>query len=111
MGNLKTATDVIKQFCQETSDWGSKSDTELSFAEKKQRYNEAQSLLRNKILKAEIKRIIDDTMEEIVFRSQDFSQVLNLRMTINGLNLLIERLEAINNPEREQSFENVDEAI
>lgn len=71
----------------------------LGYSDKVNYYREAKNLLSNNILNNEINGIIKDLTEEATIRAGDMTQVFACRMTINGLKLIIERLEDIDNPE------------
>lgn len=54
---------------------------------------EAQTVLSSPAFVQEVNTILDECTKEIVYRAQDMEKVLDMRMTINGIKLLIERLE------------------
>lgn len=55
----------------------------------------AQSILKNNTFKNEIKHACSDLINDIAKKSKDFKHVMELRMTINGLMLLIDRFKEI----------------
>ena len=55
----------------------------------------AKEIVENPVFNNEINSAVADIVREIALMSQDFSQVKDLRMTINGLELLKERIELI----------------
>jgi hypothetical protein len=74
-------------------------------------YADAQSILNNEVFKNETNHLIADWIEHLAYRSKSFEDVKDIRMTINGLEFFKERLKKITNPEKEQSFEELDSAI
>jgi len=74
-------------------------------------YNDAQAALKNKTLQNEIKHFVADIVEHIARRSKSFKEIENLRMHISAYELLKERLEGIENPDKEISKKNLHSAI
>ena len=85
---------------------------ELSVVEQKKYYTQAQLILDNPVFKNEINHFIKDLVEHIAYKSKDFGEVRDLRMTINGVKALSDRLESIENiPDQEISIEDLNSAI
>lgn len=74
----------------------------LSEGDQLKYYNESKNLLDNKVLQNEISALVNDFMEEIALRSDNFETVRALRMSINALQLITERLEDIQMPNKEE---------
>lgn len=74
-------------------------------------YADAQSILNNEVFKNETKHLIADWVEFIAYRSKDHNTTENIRMTINGLELLKERLGKITNPDKIETKEDLDSAV
>lgn len=68
---------------------------ELQIDKKLEYINKAKEIVENPVFLNEINCAVTDVIKEIALKSQDFDQVKDLRMTINGLELLKERLELI----------------
>jgi len=69
--------------------------TEMKTEDKKAYFLEAQSVLKNRILKNEVNYLVSDLIKHIATKSLSIEEVRDLRMTINGAQLIIERLEDI----------------
>ena len=110
---MKMVSDTIKLFFNEFSSNSEVKDDEkeLTFTERKQRYDDAQTILRNETFKTEVKRLINEKADEIVFNSQNYFQVSHLRMTILGVKELVEHLNQITNPESEESKRDIYNSI
>jgi DUF438 domain-containing protein len=61
---------------------------------------EAKRISNSYVLQNEIKMLYGDLVKEIAMESQNFEIVLDLRMTINGAKLIMERLESIGEDNR-----------
>jgi hypothetical protein len=103
---MATAHDVIGQFFQDSKKW-KKDIAVLTFAERKQRFEAAQSILRNETFRSEIREMIEQYGEEIVLRSTDWETVINLRMCLVSLQALIERFQAVTDPSKKENKEEV----
>ena len=55
----------------------------------------AKQLLKNEVLQNEINGLYGDLVKEIAMNSENFEIVRDLRMTISGAKLIMERIEAI----------------
>ena len=55
----------------------------------------AKQLLKNPVLQNEVNGLYGDLVKEIAMESQNFAIVRDLRMTISGVKLIMERIEAI----------------
>lgn len=75
--------------------------TGMKHDEKVKYYNDAQAALRNKTIQNEVKHIVADLVEHIAKRSQSIEEVSEIRMTINGIEMLKEYLEGISDPVNE----------
>ena len=71
---------------------------ELAEAKRVTYYSDAVNVLENNTLKNEINHLLSDLVQHIAKKSTDFQEVRDLRMTINGVELLRERLSSIENP-------------
>jgi hypothetical protein len=108
--NTKTkACDVLKEIMGKGIDWYDYH--KLTPAEKKNYYTEAQRLLRSHVLINEVNAYLTDLVKEISYNSKDFNEVVALRYSANGVKVLLERLESIENPEGNVSNENPNSAI
>lgn len=56
---------------------------------------EARTLLESDVLKNEVSHLIADWVKHIAANSEDFENVTGMRMSINALQLLMERLEEL----------------
>lgn len=79
----------------------------LPYAEAVKYAERAREILENETFKNELNCLLTDLKEEIALRSKSYEEVQNLRMTINGLKILVERLESINVSTPEETFEDV----
>lgn len=86
---------------------------DLKHEERRAYYNGAQDLLRNNILANECNYIINDLIQEAGRQSKDFREVMDLRMSANGIELIKERLESIENPDDVETLpkENVGDSV
>jgi len=73
--------------------------------------DKARDIVQSPVYKNEIKRAVYDIMQHIVEFSKSHNETRDLRMTINGIELLKTRLENIFEPETAVSRENIHEAI
>jgi len=72
-------------------DWGGIKSKDV----RKEYTNKAREVLENPVLQNEIKGLYGVLVKEIAMESQNFEIVRDLRMTISGAKLIIERIEAI----------------
>ena len=79
---------------------------ELKPEDKKAYCVEAQTVLKNRILNNEINYLVSDLIKEIAMRSKSFEHVRDLRMTISGAKLILERLADIV-PDKESTKSNL----
>lgn len=70
-------------------------------------WNNARALLINDVLVNEKNHLEADLMKEGVIGAQDYEKLYGIRMSINGIQALIERLEGIPDPRRQESEENL----
>jgi len=61
-------------------------------------YKDAQEFLKNETIMNERKHFINDLVQEIAMSSENFEDVRDLRMTINGIETFFERLDDILDP-------------
>lgn len=83
----------------------------LDYESQRDYYFEAQSILNNEVFKNETKHLIADWVENIAYKSKDFQDVKDIRMTINGLEFFKERLKKITNPEKIETKNDLDNPI
>jgi len=83
----------------------------LSPQDLRQYHGDAQLLLENRVFKNEFNRIVKESMVWALKESPDFEAVRDMRMNVNGLQLLKDRAENIPNPDKKVSTENIHEAI
>ena len=62
-------------------------------------YTEAQAFLKSAFVNNEVKKLIADLISKIAVDSESFKEVKDIRMTINGLQLLIDRAGDIEDPD------------
>lgn len=75
-------------------------------------YNDAQLVLNNDTFKNEIKHLLADQVEFIARESSSHEETMNIRMTINAIDLIKERLESIGDPDKDNpSTDNLYSAI
>lgn len=103
------ASAVVANVLDRGIDWFD--HTKLSREKRLKYFTDAQAALRNETLQNEAKHIIADLVEHIAKQTRDFREVENLRMTINGIQLLKERLESIPDPNKEESRDDLYNAI
>jgi len=104
------AADVIEEILNKGISWYDYK--ELSTVEQKKYYNQAQLILDNPVFQNEMNHFIKDLVEHIAYKSKDFQEVRDLRMTINGVKAFADRLGNIENiEEKEKSTEDLNSAI
>lgn len=74
---------------------------ELDFASQLSYYNNAVLARNNEVLVNEVKHALSDLVTHIANKSQNFEEVRDLRMTMNGMQLILDRLESIEKPKDE----------
>jgi hypothetical protein len=85
---------------------------ELSDNDKKLYYNEIQQVIKNKSFINELNHLIADQVEYIARESKNHEDTMNVRMTINAVDLIKERLEGIYDPSiKKPSEDEVFEAV
>jgi len=77
----------------------------LEGREKEEYYKKTQEILNNPIFHNEIKHFFADVVQHIAKTSKDFEEVRDLRMTMNGVEALLERMERIQNPLKQESVD------
>lgn len=85
---------------------------ELNPNQKKTYYNDIQSVIKNDAFINELNHLIADQVEYIARESKNHEDTMNVRMTINAVDMIKERLESIPDPTPVlPTEENVHEAI
>lgn len=85
---------------------------ELNGNAKKEYYNNIQAVLKNEAFFNEINHLIADQVEYIARESKNHEDTTNIRMTINAVDLIKQRLEEIQNPDDPlPSVTSINEAI
>ena len=84
---------------------------ELDDNDRRNYANEATRLLQSEVLENEKNAVLKDLVEFIAKKSPDHKTTENLRMTINGIELLIERLGVISNNDREVTTDDIHDAV
>jgi len=103
-GRLKsnpTATAVIENILGEGIEWYDYK--ELDDNAQQQYYDKAVSILQSSVFENEVNVYISDLVQNIAMKSEDWQEVLNLRMSINGVKTLKERLEDIEKPTKSKA--------
>ncbi len=94
-----TATRVVEHILKRGIEWFDNED--LTFEQRVDYYNEAQRILDSQVFQNEIKYAVSDIVKFIASKDCPFEDIQGLRMTINGFELLKERLESIKKPKQE----------
>lgn len=85
---------------------------ELDGNAKKAYYNDLQAVITNKSFINELNHLFADQVEFIAKESRNHEETMNIRMTINAIELIKERLEGIGDPDIvPPSAEEINEAI
>lgn len=74
-------------------------------------YNDAQLILKNEVFNNEIKHLVEDLIKYCATHAKDFEEVKAMRYTINGIELIKERLNSIIDPTRSETYNNLNDAI
>lgn len=74
-------------------------------------WNTAKSLVGNDVLQNEANHLIADLTKEGMTASKDYQHLYGLRMSINGIQTLLERLGEIPDPRKKESAEDLHSAI
>lgn len=106
---MTKANDVIKDILGKGIDWYDYH--KLSSDKKRLYYQEAQKLLRSDVLINEANAYITDLVKEIAYNSDSFDKVVALRYSINGVKALLERIESIEDPNKDESMEDLHASI
>lgn len=106
-----TAEEVIKDLMKHEIGWYKWED--LDQAAKVAYWQNAQGILNNETFLNEVRKFIADMAADIVYNSNDYEKVINLRIGIVTLETLKERFEKIAKPEKEKkiNLEKASEAI
>jgi hypothetical protein len=110
ISNKATAELVIEKVMKRGINWYDYS--ELSDNDRKIYFNEIQSVITNKSFINELNHLLADQVEYIARESKSHEDTMNIRMTINAISLIKERLESVIYIEPEKpSDENTEEAV
>lgn len=74
----------------------------LDTSEKQSYYNQIQSVLRSEAFQNEVNHLMADWVQEIAESDNEPNKDKILRYSINGLKILMERLESIPDPAKEE---------
>lgn len=85
--------EVVKKMLGRPLKW--KDVNKMTDAEKREYGLAAKQALENETLMSEINRLTVDLINDIAKETSDFQQVLNRRFTLNGVQLIKERLESV----------------
>jgi hypothetical protein len=114
---LKTITNkatpelVVEKIIRRGIDWYDYEDIS-DINHKRQYFHNAQSVLKNETFINEIKHLLADQVEFIARESRSHEETMNIRMTINAIDLIKERLESIYDPDKDKpSTNNLHSAI
>lgn len=107
--NLFTAEIVIAKIIDRGINWYDWK--ELDTGKQKAYEQGALTILRSEVFNNEIKHTVSDIVQEIAKNAKSWEEIMALRMTINGLELLKERLETISLVENEQTKDNLESVI
>lgn len=83
----------------------------LNHEAQKDYYLQAQSLLHNDVFKNEIEHMITDWVEFIAYKSQSHESTRDMRMCINALELFKQRARSIVDPDKRESYDDLNAAI
>jgi len=104
------ATQVVEKIFKHGLAWFDYN--ELARQERVKYYQEAQMILKSDIFNNELNYLIATGAQQALLDSiKDTTGIRDFRMTINGLELLKERLEGVENPDKNISTEHVSDAI
>ena len=79
---------------------------------KKRYYADIQAVIKNGSFINELNHLIADQVEYIAREAKNWDEVMNIRMTINAVDMIKERLESVPDPRQPiPSMDNIDEAI
>jgi len=85
---------------------------ELNVNEKKMYFSDIQAVIKNKPFINELNHLIADQVEYIARESKNHEDTMNVRMTINAIDMIKERLESVANPkELAPTRDEINEAI
>ena len=84
---------------------------ELDMAGRNEYHSNIQSVIRNEAYQNEVNHYIADIVQEIAKKSKDFGEVRDLRMIINAMEALKERMESVTKYERDESTDEIYEAL
>jgi len=94
---MSTAEAVVTQSVEEGITWYDIKSK--SREEQRTYYQEAQAFLKSKFVNNTVKKCIADLASEIAMSAEDFNEVQNLRYTITGLKLLIDKARETEDPD------------
>lgn len=99
--------EVVKKMLGRKLKW--KDISKMTEAQKSQYGLSAKQALENEALMSEIDCLTFDLVNDIAKETSDFQQVLNRRFTLNGIQLIKERLENI--PQMKEAEEDTEEEL
>lgn len=79
----------------------------MTQSERAQYFVEAQALLRSDVVQNEKNYLLDSWGQWALTHAQDFNGVRDMRMTINGMQLLLDRLNSIPDPNLKHTEEDL----
>ncbi len=100
---------VIEQIMRKKLEFADVSKLPL---EEQVRYHlEAQSLVKSDVLNNEINCLMDAWTKWALINAEDFAGVRDMRMSLNGMKLLLERLASIPNPREQHTEEDIFDGV
>ena len=84
---------------------------ELKPSERKAYFMEARAVLKNKTVQNEIRHIYADLVKHIATKSFSYDEVRDIRMTINGVKILMDKLEEISPGDEEPTKKDIHASI
>lgn len=106
----ESAKGVIERILDRGIEWYDYND--LDEAARRTYVGEAANIVRGDVMQNEYKRLISDLTQHIAMRANtENGEVRDLRMTINGAELIMERLSSIQTPDDVETKEDIHSAI
>jgi len=96
---------VVEKVMRRGIEWYDYNDIK-DINQKRDYYHDAQNVLKNPVFINEIKHLLADQVEFIARDSQSHEDTMNVRMTINAIDLIKERLESIYDPDKNKPSTN-----
>jgi len=101
---------VIEKIMKRGIEWFDYED--LPMNQRKEYYNDIQAVITNKSFINELNHLIADQVEYIARESRNHEETMNIRMTINAIDLIKQRLENIPDPiQKQPSMDEINEVI